>query len=194
MKQLYILLFCCISFGSATAQTDATINSSVEKSIFGVQTGFLGIWAYNELKLTNSIALRSELGFDSGIFGGTYYDNDVNFLLYPTINLEPRFYYNLNKRIRKNRSIENNSGNFLALKFNYTPDWFTITNYDYDISVAESYAIILKWGIKRTIGKHFTYEAGLGFGYRTFFLKQYNYQSNKSEAALDLHLRIGYTF
>lgn len=37
-------------------------NASVEKSVFGIQTGFLGIWGHNETKLTNQIALRSEIG------------------------------------------------------------------------------------------------------------------------------------
>lgn len=44
-------------------------NASVEKSVFCIQTGFLGIWLHNETKLTNQIALRSEIGFDSGIWG-----------------------------------------------------------------------------------------------------------------------------
>lgn len=194
MKKLYIILICCLSYGVTTAQNETTPKASVEKSVFGVQIGFLGVWANSEFRLSNSIALRTELGLDSGVFGGTYYENNVNFLLYPTLTLEPRFYYNLKKRVRKSRSIANNSGNFIALKLNYTPDWFTITNYQYDIDIAESYAILVKWGIKRTLWKHFTYEAGIGFGYRRYFLKQHNYQPNKSEAALDLHLRIGYTF
>ena len=50
-------------------------NVSVEKSTFGLQTGVLGIWAYNEAKLSNTIALRTELGFDFGIWETTYYDD-----------------------------------------------------------------------------------------------------------------------
>lgn len=47
-----------------------------------------------------------------------------------------------------------------------------------------------KWGIKRTLGNHFTYEAGIGIG--TFFaLEEYKTDNN---IAVDLHLRIGYTF
>ena len=42
-------------------------NASIEKSLYGIQTGFFGIWAHNETKLTNQIALRSEIGFDNGI-------------------------------------------------------------------------------------------------------------------------------
>ncbi len=69
MKKLFLTLtFFGIIF-TAKSQT-----ASVEKSTFGIQTGFIGIWAHNESKLSNQIALRSELGFDSGIWGGDFYD------------------------------------------------------------------------------------------------------------------------
>ena len=51
--------------------------ASVEKSIFGIQTGFLGIWVHNEYKLSNKIAFRTELGFDAGIFGGDFYPKKI---------------------------------------------------------------------------------------------------------------------
>lgn len=53
---------------------------SVEKSVFGIQTGLLGIWAHNELKLSNQVALRSEVGL-----GGL---NTAN--IRPVLALEPR--------------------------------------------------------------------------------------------------------
>ncbi|MEP2023098.1 MAG: hypothetical protein ABJI85_00455, partial [Reichenbachiella sp.] len=61
-------------------------NTSVEKSTFGLQTGVLGIWAYNEAKLSNTIALRTEIGFDFGIWETTYYDDyDSPIILTPVI-------------------------------------------------------------------------------------------------------------
>jgi hypothetical protein len=60
--------------------------------------------------------------------------------------------------------------------------------------VADNIAIIPKWAIKRTYWDHFTYELGIGIGYRKYFLKQYGYAENPGETALDLHLRVGYTF
>lgn len=47
-------------------------DASVEKSIFGLQTGVLGLWAYNEARLSKSIALRTELGLDFGIWETTF--------------------------------------------------------------------------------------------------------------------------
>jgi hypothetical protein len=94
MKKTLLILSLCTLTLVAKAQ-----NTSVEKSTFGVQTGVLGIWAYNEAKLSNNIALRTEIGFDFGIWETTYYDYyDSPLILTPVIVLEPRFYYNLKKR------------------------------------------------------------------------------------------------
>lgn len=166
--------------------------ASVEKSTYGIQTGFLGIWAHNESKLTNSIALRTEIGFDSGIWGGSFYDG-TGFLMTPVITLEPRLYYNLNKRVKKSRLIDGNSGNFISLKTSYHPDWFIISNTD-NVSIISDISIVPTWGIRRNIGKHFTYETGIGIGYRYIFAKQAGFSENEGEATANLHLRIGYRF
>ena len=88
---------------------------------------FLGVCHYNETKLSNSVALRAELGFDSAIWGGSYYKR-TRFLLTPVLTLEPRWYYNLYKRVEKLKIIDVNRGNFFSLKTSYHPDWFVISN------------------------------------------------------------------
>lgn len=173
-----LILFTTFSF--------AQEKTSVEKSIFGIQTGILGFWVHNETKLTNSIALRTEIGLDFGINGN---ENTTTTVLIPGIRVEPRWYYNLEKRIAKNRKITNNSGNFLALNVAYNPDWFYISSKE-NINVISTVAFIPKWGIKRTVGNHFTYEAGIGLG---GFIVLNDYEPER-KIALDLHLRIGYTF
>jgi hypothetical protein len=169
-------------------------NASVEKSTFGIQTGVLGIWAYNEAKLSNAIALRTELGFDFGIWESTYYDDyDSPFLLTPVIVVEPRFYYNLKKRSENSKRIDGNSGNFIALKMGYHPDWFVLFNPD-NAPVVSDFSIIPTLGIRRNLGEHFNYEAGIGAGYSHTFAKRAGYSENKSELELNMHLRIGYRF
>ena len=188
MKNLFtILLFFCTL--SAFAQ-----NTSVEKSTFGLQTGVLGIWTYNEAKLSNTIALRTEIGFDFGIWETTFYDDyDSPFLLTPVIVVEPRFYYNLKKRSESSKRIDGNSGNFIALKMGYHPDWFVMFNTD-NAPVVSDFSIIPTWGIRRNIGKHFNFEAGLGAGFSHTFAKRAGYLEDKSEFELNMHLRIGYKF
>jgi len=73
------------------------------------------------MKLSKQILLRSEIGFDTEIWGGSFYDR-TGFVLAPVITLEPRWYYNLNKRVKKDRRIDGNSGNFISLKTSYHPD------------------------------------------------------------------------
>ena len=67
MKEIITLIFLSFSI-FCNAQ-----NISVEKSVFGIQTG-LGIWVHNESRMSNKIALRSELGLGGAIWGGSIYD------------------------------------------------------------------------------------------------------------------------
>ncbi len=96
-------------------------------------------------------------------------------------------------KANKSKRIDGNSGNFFSLKTTYRPDWFTISNYE-GYTVVNELSIIPTWGIRRHIGKHFTYEAGIGAGYQYQFAKQAGFGKNNGEFALNLHLRIGYRF
>lgn len=188
MKQIFYGVFFLLVF-----QTNYSQNNGVEKTLFNLQTGILGTWLNNETEITNKFALRSEIGLDAGIFGGEINDNS-GFFLTPVINIEPRWYYNILNRENKNKPINNNSANFLTTSISYHPDWFIISNKK-NINVYNQLSIIPKWGIRRNIANsNFNFEAGIGFGYRFYFLKQYGYSKNDGETALDLHLRIGYTF
>ena len=109
MKKITTLVSLCLSI-LCNAQ-----NASVEKSVLGIQTGFLGIWAHNESRLSNKIALRSEIGFDAGYQSGFFYPEDV-FFLAPVLTLEPRFYYNLNKRDSNQKSSLITAGILFRLK------------------------------------------------------------------------------
>ena len=188
MKKIVLcfIVLCC-GFG-IKAQEEV----SVEKSIWGVQIGFLGTHVYNEARLTNSIALRTEMGLDINAW---YSSLDIytskDYLMVPTLSLEPRYYYNLKKRDAKSKRIDNNSGNFFALKINYHhPNVFissdkSITGTYGDISFAPM------WGLRRHFGKsNFNYEVGGGIVYYRYFSKFDNYGD------LDpfIYLRIGYTF
>lgn len=188
MKNILLILTITIMPFLSIAQEIA----SVEKSTTGIQIGFLGIWVHNEFKITNQIAFRSEIGFDSGLFGGSRYEKGLGVIFTPVITLEPRLYYNLNKRSSRNKDISGNSGNFLSLKSSYNPGWFSISNYE-GVSVSSQVSIVPTWGIRRMIGNHFNYEAGIGLGVSHFFKRNISYE-NKNEPAINLHLRLGYKF
>lgn len=180
-KQILTLILCSLMLFSYSQDE----KGSVEKSTFGIQTGFLGLWAHNELKLSNEFALRSEIGLDTGYFYSSFFDIS-GFVSVPTFTIEPRWYYNLNKRLNKSKRIDGNSGNFFSLKTTYHPDWFVISNED--LKVISDLSIIPTWGIRRNIGKHFNYEAGFGAGYIHYL------DSKTSDFTTNIHLRIGYRF
>ncbi|WP_394906469.1 hypothetical protein [uncultured Mesonia sp.] len=178
------------------AQTNNN-EGQVEDGFFSVQTGFLGVWGQYEFGLSNTLALRTEVGLDMAAFGGSIYqeNNRVNYALAPVISAEPRWYYNLKKRAVKKRKTSKNSGNFLAIQTAYNPDWFVVSNVD-NLEVIDQIRIVPKWGIRRSIGKHFNYELGLGVGYVRAFIDEdkYLYKVDKDDVFLDLHIRIGYSF
>lgn len=196
MKKIVLLVLLGLNL-NITAQS-----ASVEKSIFSVQTGFVGFWINNESRLTNSLALRSEIGIEHDFFVGDQYEG-AGFIFQPVLTLEPKFYYNLNKRSRNSKKIVNNNGNYISLKTSYHPDWFVL-NLDDNITKTADLSIIPTWGLKRQIGNHFTYEAGAGIGYRIVYLKPnyYNgnahnvdgFSTNRNQYTPYLHLRAGYTF
>ena len=178
---------------SLFAQQQDQTSVSVEKSVFGIQTGFFGIWINNEARLTDKIALRSEIGFDAAIFGGSLYD-ETKFAMIPVLSLEPRYYYNLARRVRNDKNIANNSGNFLTVKLSYAPDWFLISN-DSNIHSLNQFAIVPKYGLRRVYGEHFSFELGLGIGIVSYSGKNSKYYlDTDSDTYVDLHLRLGYSF
>jgi|AntDeeMinimDraft_4_1070355.scaffolds.fasta_scaffold02873_3 hypothetical protein len=186
------ILFCL----QTNAQTKQT--ASVEESVWEIQTGFLGVWGYKETKLSNSIALRTEVGFDSDIFSSPYYERGrANFVMTPVITAEPRWYYNLSNRVEKGYDIDHNNGNFVSLDISFHPGILVISNVD-NLEVIPDLSIVPKWGIRRTLGRHFSYEVGIGIGYQRIFYDSEKYyffdSSDKNNGVIDLHLRIGYTF
>ncbi|TDE31405.1 MULTISPECIES: hypothetical protein [Flavobacterium] len=198
MKKVIIVLILAFNL-NANAQ-----EVPVEKSIFGIQTGFgvhTGIWFNNESKLSSSIALRSEIGLEKDFTVGDHYDG-AGFILQPVLTVEPRYYYNLEKRNVKGKKTANNSGNYVSIKTSYHPDWFVINLAD-NVTKTADLAIVPTWGLKRQIGNHFTYETALGFGYRVVYLKENSVNGNvqnvdgaynRNQYIPYLHIGIGYAF
>lgn len=182
MKKYFIILSLIIISSICKAQ-----NSQIEKSVTGLQIGFFDVDFYNESRLSNELALRSEIGLFPAVWGGDLYTK-VGFALYPAITLQPKYYYNFSSRIKKGRNIKNNSANYLSIQFRYIPDWFVISNKDVEIS--NQIHVIPTFGIRRNFAKNFNYEFKAGLGYGTTF----GYNQNQSGTVFDLSLKLGFDF
>ncbi|PIF31948.1 hypothetical protein CLU81_2459 [Flavobacterium sp. 9] len=179
-KTIYIIIILLI------CQTSRSQNIGVEKTMYSTQIGFLGFWVNNEYRLFNQISIKSEIGMVAGFKGCS--DCTTEYTLAPELTIEPRWYYNIEKRNSKGKITKNNNANFIAIGTNYYPDWFVISN-NSSAYVPNQIAIIPKWGIKRSIiNSNFNYELGIGIG------QKYYFDSHQWDTTADLVARIGYTF
>lgn len=186
MKKSFTILFFTFIFFSVNAQ----------ENLYGIQTGVLGLWGNVERAFTDKISIKAELGLETALWGSLYYEDDnTNYAIIPVITIEPRWYFNITKRLEQGKRISKKSANFLAISLNYNPNLFVISNVDY-VKGYSQIRIIPKWAIRRTVFQHFTYEVGLGLGYRRAFFDEsdYLFTPDKGEVILDLHIRLGYTF
>ena len=196
MKKVFLML---LAFGFSAVSLAQTVKPvqiisaakpGVEKSVFGIQTGYLGIWVNNEARLSNSFVLRSEIGFAAQIWGSLF--EKAGYLLTPVISLEPRWYYNLRKRKSKSKRIVGNSGNFLSLQTSFYPGGRAISNYD-NVNINPFLMIAVLWCMRRNIGRHFNFELGVGPEY------DHNYPDTDGHGVSDTYsvnflIRIGYRF
>lgn len=166
---------------------------TVEKSLFNVQTGLTPLAINHEAKLGDRFALRSELSFALRAYW-TLYDSGYAFT--PVINLEPRWYYNIAKRERKDKRTDNNSANFIGLASRYSSNWVVLGGLPDYFTIPNSVSFVPKWGIRRGIGQsNFNYEFSTGLGY--FFYpdqESQKYSSKRGGFTVHLDFRIGYTF
>jgi hypothetical protein len=164
----------------------------VEKSVWGVQGSLPGFWGYNESRLADAVALRSEVGFAGG-YMYTYSNSGSRhrYLFLPQLTLEPRWYYDLAQRQAKSKHTMHNSGNYFSLQTTFYLQWPVISNFHFQ--PVNTLTIVPSWGIRRHYGTHFCLEAGAGVGYQHVFNKN-NDELDRNNLAYNLHFRVGYTF
>ncbi len=186
MKNMILMLI----FFSIALSTYAQ-QASVEKSIFGFQLGAIGAWVYNESRLDNHIALRTELGFQVNQAASVL--QVYAYTASPSITSEPRWYYNLNKRQAKSKAIKGNIGNFFSLRNTYSPYFVTLLD-DRFGHTHSTVSITPTWGIRRNLGTNFTYEAGIGLGWLMIMSDINPNTDKKHQLEPYVNLRLGYSF
>lgn len=162
--------------------------AQLEKNITEVQLGLFGLNVNNETKLINKLSVRVSAEFQVSIWDN-FFINQANLIVYPTIEIEPKFYYNLNSRFKKDKNIRNNSANYFSLQLEYIPNWFVISNLK-DVSLANQINIVPTYGFRRNISEKFNYEFKFGYGYGKIIDKNYN----DSGRIIDLSFKLGYVF
>lgn len=131
---------------------------SVNKNLF--KLNILAPGVVYEAGLGKKVTLNSE--FNMGV--GYSYDSfsGSQWFLFPFIDEQVRYYYNLEKRAKKEKRTANNSGNYIAFGSTY---FFESINKNEAISDLDGLTVSTVWGLQRTYKRNFNLNLGLGVGY-----------------------------
>ena len=175
MKRLGIILILIFLINLSYGQNDKVQN------VHSLKATFIGLsYAYEQ-----SISQKSTINFElmlAGGFGSSFINGDY-WLITPIIRVEPRYYYNYLKRIDKGKKVINNSANYLSLSADYQFG----TSIGNNAQALQTFSLIPKWGLKRTIGNHFIFEFATGLGAYTSEIETW-------KPTLGLDLKFGYSF
>ena len=180
-KNLSLLLF-MLSLNSYAQ------DAVVEKSMFGIQAGYPGAWLNNELRLSRIISLRTEAGL---VFSSRKdFNRSPSTGITPVLTVEPRYYYNLNRRRERERTTANNSGDYFTVRLSYSMYQFYNNRPGEGLN---NLFIIPMWGIRRSYGNHFNFESGAGLG-QAYYFNNTSANQIRNLLVADLQLRVGYKF
>lgn len=154
MKKLLFVVLVLIGF-SANAQSQ----TNVEKKLYSVN--FLLPGLEYEMGLSNNTTLDLRAGTGFGISGGS--NRDTEFGIFLNAHTQYRYYYNFNKRLRKDKNIDNNSANYIAL--NGSIDFGDPIIGDLQLSSDYGGVIGPVWGLQRYYRSGFKLDLNLGAGY-----------------------------
>jgi hypothetical protein len=156
MKERLLFSFCLFSFLTINAQQD---QASVEDGLFSVNILTPGL--EYEYRLTNSTTLDARVGTGFAYWKNTYFGED--FGIYPIFSIQYRHYYNLEKRVTKEKNISNNSANYIALSGTIESGKPIIGGLEYNEAYFGTIGPV--WGLQRYYGSGFKLDLNLGAGY-----------------------------
>lgn len=179
MKKNLIAILFLLFTKSAFSQDEET---SLKKDIISAGIGLFTVVINYERHLGGLFTLKSELGLGFG-FGQDPFSNGTYYVFTPMVIVEPRYYYNFDRRVERGKKTSYNASNYFALTAGYFFKPFVISNGLYG-EYQGGASLIPKWGIKRTIGRRLNFEFALGVGL--------SFSKAETTAGYGLDLRFGY--
>jgi hypothetical protein len=142
-----------LSFGQTKSETKL---SSLAKFDVGLQ----GIGFTYEPKISDKIIID----LSGGAGGG--YDISEGSITYDVLkpafyfSLAPKYFYNIQSRIKKGKKTQLNSGNYIGVRIKY------VTPLDQKTAlIRNSILTNVHWGIQRSLGYHWLFNSHIGVGY-----------------------------
>ncbi len=150
----------CALFVSAFFSAHAQSDKNVEKGLFKVNALYPGV-SY-ELGVGKNTTFNFDAVILFALRGGS--DRDTEFGLFPGVGADFRYFYNMDRRLGKDKNIFGNSGNYIGVANKFNPGDAVIGNLDFVSSFYYSAAIV--YGIQRMRPKGFYW--GVSFGPAVF--------------------------
>lgn len=142
------------------------------ESLHSIKLGIDGLQYSYEQTLGKQFTLNFEVG------GSVGFSSEKVFFT-PTLQIEPRLYYNVDKRFQEGRFSNNSAGFFCLTSGIYL-------NSIFDKEEESSFFIVPKWGFRSSLSDHFIFEMMLGGGILL---------NDKGAKFLPgINLRLGYVF
>ena len=137
--------------------------------------------------------LADEFTFEAGIdfsFDAYYADadnfDDYALVVNPTVHLEPRYYYNMQKRYRRGRNVNFNAASYIGIYSELRMNPLIEENNGY-WPVYDRFRIGPSWGIQRNLGRRGYLNFNLGYG---LVVDQEGHASYKWFGRLTLGIRL----
>lgn len=155
MNKIIFLFLCSFISFSSIAQN----NSEVSKSIFSVNFLIPSVELETRISRKTTLDLSGGIGF--GLVSTPRDGTDVGF--FPVFSTQYRYYYNLDKRLRKGKKVSENSGNYLAAVGEIMSGKPIIG----DLEFVNDYSAVVGavWGLQRYYNSGFKLDLNLGGGY-----------------------------
>lgn len=158
MKKILLLASLLVFMNRSYGQTNDSENtlSSILKAGLGLQ----GIGLTFEPRLGNSFTTDFSLGAGGGY---NITESSIEYqVLKPALyfSITPKYFYNIKRRINNGKSVQFNSGNYFGIRIKYNSPLDKKTG-----SIRNSMLTNVHWGMQRSIGNHWTFNAKVGAGH-----------------------------
>ena len=162
MQRPFLIVGLLLSLAATLSGQVPSEHATVTRQL-GVQLGYLGTWAYGELPFGNQLVARLEAGVDLRIREGNW-TNPTTFRFMPVVTVGPRYYYNLVRRARRGQDTYGNAANYVALPVSLESGWVVLSLPE-GATADRAVTILPTWGMRHSIHRRYSVEAGLGVGY-----------------------------
>lgn len=181
-NRISILIYLLLLLSALPAQE---VKNQWMKPRVNAEIGYIGVWLSMDKFISKKVSLRSELGLDSGFFGGSLFVRN-GFVSGAVANIETRLYYSTNKRKENFFLSRYYPGGFVSLKVVNSIGALSFSNRS-GFGVPSYTHLVLNWGLSKHITDRTFYQLGIGVGPKIHHLTM-NRESDSIDANLLIRL------